>query len=167
MKLNLEKNETSDIHIPLPSTEEESPPVEPSFKLISKESGGLTPPPDVMTRETSPSISSNIRPIERKESGRETAVGSSTDLETTQGSNPGSLQEDKIVKQEVFNTPVIKPLQTEPGKRIEEGPMKMLWIPERDRSATVGAPTNYAGPITKRRDVKNTKKAEKVFIIID
>jgi len=175
MKLNLttEKNhDTSNIHIPLPSTEEESPTIDPSFNRSKLESGGLTPLPDAMTRKTSPSISSNIRPIERKESGRDTAVGSSTDLETTQGSNPGSLQEDKIPKQEVdVNTSVnktltvIKPMQTEPAKRIEQdipkGSMKMLWIPERDRSATVGAPTNYTGSLTKRRDVKYTKKAEK------
>ncbi len=178
MKLNLgldtkessATNDTSSLNIPLPSTEEESPTIEPTINrnAFIYESGGLTPPPDVLTRKASASISSNLRPADRKGSGRDgSAIGSSTDLETTQGSNPGSLQEDKIpAKQEN------KPLQTEPAKKTEEdisvskkeAPVRILWIPERDRSATVAGSTNYvAGSITKRRDVKYTKKSDKPF----
>jgi len=167
LNLGLEKkessatNDTSNLNIPLPSTEEESPTIEPSINknTFLYEAGGLTPPPDVLTRKASAAISSNLRPADRKGSGRDaSAIGSSTDLETTQGSNPGSLQENK-------------PLQTEPAKKTEEdmasknqAPVRILWIPERDRSATVAGSTNYvAGSITKRRDVKYTKKSEKPF----
>jgi len=164
---------TEAINTSIPTLEQESPLLEPEDAKEMHTSFMKKDTTDLLLKKTSPSIStqeSNIKGNERRPTTKDvSAVGSLAELETTHGSYPSSLQEEKNTKTEVMIGGEIS-IQTEPARSLEEDtqkreiPLRILWAPDRAASAMMGLNTNA---INKKRELKNSKLPEKVIFYLE
>lgn len=98
----------------------------PHTPLIGRDSATPTPITGSLARKAAPSFTqvstakSNLRPLQSRRDNKDySAIGSLAELETTNGSNPSSQQDDKTTKQYIPSTSELA-VHTEPSKTAED-----------------------------------------------